>query len=130
MNLITKAIMRKPAEPANSGRNEPSQKPAASGPAASEHAARQTAAALPSPRTPRPLDWVEPPRSFPEAVAYVAAYLERHPTTWYAQFADGRVCHLSESLQLLCRWLRASPPAGAPPVPVVAPVVRGEGWSL
>lgn len=95
----------------------------------SESAARRVAALTPPPnlRTPRPLDWVAAPRTFPEAVAYVAAYLERHPQTWYVQFQDGRVCHLSEALQLMKRWLRCTSSSPARPQ---APTVRGEGWSL
>lgn len=95
----------------------------------SEPTARRVVAMTrpPNLRTPRPLDWVAAPQTFPEAVAYVAAYLERHPQTWRVQFQDGRVCHLSEALQLMQRWLRCTSSSPARPQ---APIVRGEGWSL
>ncbi|MCA9244416.1 MAG: hypothetical protein KDA32_10705 [Phycisphaerales bacterium] len=69
-----------------------------------------------------------PPGNFREAVEYVAAYLHRHPTTWYLQLpGDGRPCFLSESLGQLVRWLER--PADEA-VQNRSNSVRGEGWSL
>lgn len=77
-------------------------------------------------RTAPPLNRLHPPQSFHDAVAYVAAYLVRHPSTWNLQFADGRPCFLSESLTQLRSWLDARADSESPPQ--FEP--RGEGWSL
>lgn len=69
-----------------------------------------------------------PPGTFREAVEYVAAYLHRHPTTWYLKFPeDQRPCFLSEALGLLVNWLDEPKPEGRSPI---VTSVRGEGWSL
>lgn len=77
-------------------------------------------------RTAPPLNRSHPPPSFRDAVAYVAAYLERHPTTGNLQFADGRPCFLSESLAQLRKWLDAQTDSESSP----QSEPRGEGWSL
>ncbi|MFO0838339.1 MAG: hypothetical protein U1D55_07395 [Phycisphaerae bacterium] len=72
------------------------------------------------------LNRTRPPDTFRDAVLYVAAYLERHPTTGYRRLADGRPCFLAQALEQLRKWLDGAP-RGAEQSPAEQ---RGEGWSL
>lgn len=73
-----------------------------------------------------PLEWTRAPLSFRESVDYVAAYLERHPATWYVRYLDGRPCFLAESLAAFRKWLGTAPLI----LDCRSNEPRGEGWSL
>ncbi len=77
------------------------------------------------------LDRRIPPATFQEAVAYVAAYLVRHPGTWQLELNDGRPCHLAAALWHFNVWLRPEPGVELKPEsPGEEVQPRGEGWSL
>lgn len=73
-----------------------------------------------------PLDRSTPPTSLREAVEYVDAYFGDLTPSGFPQFADGRLCFMTESLTAFREWLGSAMPDSVPPA--VQP--RGEGWSL